>query len=501
MNERADRLEREAESVWLEGRTADALRLRAEAYDAFLAEARPAEAAMSAVLLAIFHTGRGDETQAMGWLGRAIDLANEIPSGRVHGYLLFLSEVEQNLRSGRPAAAVDAARRLKELGRQIGDPDLAALGLHAEGRGLIKAGNVVDGLKLIDEAMLGVPGGRLTAFMCGTLYCHTIAACHEVCDIERMSRWSDVAEEWTDATSALVFDGLCAVHRAQLQLLRGAWDKAESMALSVLPLLDASRVDYAAEAWYVVADSRRLRGDRSASDAYVEAHARGRDPQPGRALLQLRAGDAPGAAKAIRAAITAAGPDPLRRAPLCAAAVGIFLSAGAIDDARASAAELERTAATYSTSGLEAMNVTAQGSVLLAGGNAEGALPILRAACQRWLELAAPIEAARVCERLAEAYETLGDDASAAAELARAQATYRRLGLRAAELPGGLSRREAEVLALIAAGRPNREIAEELVISDRTVARHLTNIYRKIGVTSRTQAARYAIDHGLTSIP
>ena len=500
MSERADRLEHEAESVWLKGRTADALRLRAEAYDAFVAEARPAEAAMSAVLLAILHMGRGDEPQAMGWLGRATDLANEIAESRVHGYLLFLSEVEQNLRSGRPAAAVDAARQLQELGRQIGDPDLAALGLHAEGRGLVKTGNVVDGLKLIDEAMLGVSGGRLTSFMCGTLYCHTIAACHEVSDIQRMSRWSDVAEEWTDATSALVFDGLCAVHRAQLQLLRGEWDKAESTALSVLPLLDASRVDYAAEAWYVVADSRRLRGDRSASDAYVEAHARGRDPQPGRALLQLCSGDAPGAAKAIKAAITAAGSDPLRRAPLCAAAVDIFLSAGAIDDARSSAAELERTAATYPTSGLEAMEATAQGAVLLSGGNAEGALPVLRAACQRWLELAAPIEAARVCERLAEAYESLGDDASAAAELARAQATYRRLGLRAAELPGGLSRREAEVLALLAAGRSNREIAEELVISDRTVARHLTNIYRKIAVTSRTRAARYAIDHGLATI-
>lgn len=500
MSVRADRLEQEAESVWLKGRTAEALRLRAEAYDAFVAEARPADAAMSAVLLAILHMGRGDEPQAMGWLGRASDLAQEIPGSRVHGYLLFLGDVEQNLRSGLPAAAVDSARRLQELGRQIEDPDLAALGLHAEGRGLVKAGNVVDGLKLIDEAMLGVSGGRLSPFMCGTLYCHTIAACHEVSDIHRMSRWSDVAEEWTQATSALVFDGLCAVHRAQLELLRGEWDQAESTALSVLPLLDTSRVDYAAEAWYVVADARRLRGQRSASDAYDEAHARGRDPQPGRALLQLRAGDAPAAAKAIKAAIAAAGSDPLRRAPLCAAAVDIFLSAGAIDDARASAAELERTAATYPTSGLEAMEATARGSVLLADGDAERALPVLRAACQRWLELAAPIEAAHVCERLAEAYESFGDEASAAAELARAQATYRRLGLGAAELPGGLSRREAEVLALLATGRANREIAENLVISDRTVARHLTNIYRKIGVTSRTQAARFAIDHGLATI-
>jgi DNA-binding NarL/FixJ family response regulator len=110
------------------------------------------------------------------------------------------------------------------------------------------------------------------------------------------------------------------------------------------------------------------------------------------------------------------------------------------------------------------------------------------------------MEAARVCERLAEAYASFGDEASAAAELARAQASYRHLGLSAAELPGGLSRREVEVLALLATGRANREIAERLVISDRTVARHLTNIYRKIGVSSRTQAARYAIDHGLATL-
>jgi DNA-binding NarL/FixJ family response regulator len=499
VSERADTLEQAAQSMWLKGRTADALSLRAEAFEAFVAEARPAEAAMAAVLLAILHLGRGEEPQASGWLGRASDLARGIPGSRVHGYLIFLGEVEQNLRAGRPAAAVDAARRLRELGQRIGDPDLAVLGLHAEGRSLMRAGNVVDGLKLIDEAMLAVSGGRLTTFMCGTLYCHTIAACHEVSDIRRMGRWSELADEWVDATAAVVFDGLCAVHRAQLQLLRGELVEAESTALGVVALLDSARIDYAAEAWYVVADSRRLRGVRSAPEAYAEAHARGRDPQPGRALLQLRAGDATGAARAIRSAMAAAGTDPLKRAPLCAAAVDIQLAAGAIDDARASAAELERTAKTYPTSGLQAMEVTARGAVILSTGDSEAALPVLRAACQRWLELASPIEAAQVCERLAEAYEALGDHASAAAELARANATYARVGLHSTGLPDGLSRREAEVLGLLAAGGSNREIAEALVISDRTVARHLTNLYRKIGVTSRTQATRYAIDHGLAT--
>jgi DNA-binding NarL/FixJ family response regulator len=292
---------------------------------------------------------------------------------------------------------------------------------------------------------------------------------------------------------------LCTVHRAQLHLFRGEWDEAERKALRVVADLDAYRIDYAAEAWYVVAEARRLRGDPSAADAYDEAHARGRDPQPGRSLLRLQDGDPSAAAASVRAAVAAAGTDPLRRAPLCAAAVEIAVAAGRLDDAAAAASELAATASTYATSGLEAMAAAARGTVLLAEGRVEEALQALRDACRRWRELGAAYDAAGTCVRLAEAYRALGDEASAAAEVARAQATYERLAHRPTpEGPDGLTRRECEVLALVADGRSNREIGERLYISDRTVARHLTNIYHKIGVTSRTQAARYAVDHGLT---
>ena len=237
-----------------------------------------------------------------------------------------------------------------------------------------------------------------------------------------------------------------------------------------------------------------MSGDPSAARAYDEAHARGRDPQPGRALLQLQDGDAAGAATSVRTALAAAGGDPLRRAPLCAAAVEIAVAAGRADDASSVAAELAATAATYATSGLEAMAAGARGALLLAQGRAEEALPVLRDACRRWHELGAPRE-------VAEAYRALGDAASAAAEDARAAEVYERLGIRqpASEAPGGLSPREGEVLALVAEGRSNREIGDRLFISDRTVGRHLTNIYAKIGVTSRTQAARYAVEHGMTA--
>ena len=499
---RADDVAAHADAVWWLGRIEDNLRLSAVAYNAFLAESRPAEAALTATVLGIFHTARGDEPQAAGWLGRAGRLAEHVPECTAQGYLINFTVVEASLMAGQPAAAVDGARRVQDLGRRIAAPDLVAVGLNGEGRALIRSGHLVEGLALLDEAMVTVLDGQLAPFISGTLYCHTIAACHEIADLGRMARWTELAERWLSTFPAAVFfGGLCGVHRAQLLLLRGEWAEAEQGALRIVTDLDGNRVDYAAEAWYVVAEARRLRGDPRAADAYDEAHTRGRDPQPGRALLRLRDGDSAGAAASVRAAMVAAGTDPLRRAPLCAAAVEITVAAGRLDDAAVAASELASTAATYHTSGLEAMAAAAHGAVLLAEDRAEEALPILRDACRRWHELGAAYEAASTCVRLAEAYRALGDEASAAAEVARAEATYERLGAHrpVPESPRGLTRRECEVLVLVADGRSNREIGEKLFISDRTVARHLTNIFHKIGVSSRTQAARFAIDHGLTS--
>ncbi len=497
----ADDLAAYADALWWLGRVEDNLRLMAAACEALLADSRPAEAAWVAMLLGIFHMGRGDEPQAMGWIGRAGRLLEGIPECPAHGLMMQVTNVEASLQAGHPTAAVDAARRMQAIGNRIDEPGVVLLGVNCEGRALIRAGQVVDGLALLDEAMVAALDGRLGPFMSGSLYCHTIASCHEVADLRRMTRWTDLAEDWLSTLPAVgVFGGLCAVHRAQLHVLRGAWEEAERSALQVVTDLDAMRVDYAAEAWYVVGEARRLRGDPTAAQAYNEAHARGRDPQPGRALLQLHGGDATGAAISVRNALTAVGDDPLRRAPLCAAAVEIAVSAGRLEDARAAAFELVETAAIYATSGMEAMAAGARGAVLLAEGRAEEALPVLRDAGRRWHELGAAYDAAGTCTLLAQAYRALGDEVSAAAEAAQAEAAYERLGAHrlAPKPPDGLSRRECEVLALVADGHSNRQIGETLFISDRTVARHLTNIFHKIGVTSRTQAARYAIDHGLT---
>jgi DNA-binding CsgD family transcriptional regulator len=500
----ADDLAAFADAAWWLGRVEDTLRLKAASCDAFLANGRPVEAAWAALVLGIFHLGRGDEPQAAGWIGRAGRLLDGIPENAVHGYLMLLTEVEANLQAGQPSAAMDAARRMQDLGHRLARPDLVALGVNGEGRSLIWSGHVADGLKLLDEAMVTVLDGRLDPFASGTLYCHTIATCHQVGEIRRMSRWIDLTEQWlATLPAAAAFGGMCRVHRAQLDLLRGEWDEAERKALLVGADLEVNRIDYAAEAWYVAGESRRLRGRASAVDAYDEAHARGRDPQPGRALLRLQEGDPAGAAASIRAAMVAAGPDPWRRAPLQAAAVEIALAAGRLDDAATAASELAETASMYATSGLAAMATTARGTVLLAEGRSGEALPVLRDAYRRWHELGAVYDAAGVCVRLAETYQALGDEASAVTERARAEATFERLGAHrpARKRPDGLTQRECEVLALVADGQSNRQIGEALFISDRTVARHLTNIFTKLDVTSRTQAARYAIDHGLTVSP
>jgi DNA-binding NarL/FixJ family response regulator len=496
----ADDLAAYADSRWWLG-VAEDFHVQAAAYEAFLADDRTAEAGWTAILLGLFHIGRGDVPQGMGWIGRAKRLLDGAPECPAHGLLIQVTEVEPSLHAGLPAAAVEAARRMRQLGTRIDETGVVLLAVNCEGRALIRAGQVVDGLALLDEAMVAALDSQIGPFLAGSLYCHTIAACGEVADLVRMARWTELTEDWLSTLPAVgVFGGLCAVHRAQLHIIRGAWEAAERAALEVLAELDAMRVDYAAEAWYVVGEARRLRGDRHAADAYDEAHVRGRDPQPGLALLKFREGDAAGASTSLRTALAAVGEDPLRRAPLLAAVVEIAVAAGRLEDARPAATELVEISATYATSGLEAMAVTARGAVLLAEDNAEQALPLLRDAYRRWHELGGAYDAAGTSVLLARAYRQLDDEASAAAEAAHAEATYARLGAPRPlpAPPDGLSRRECEVLALVADGCSNREIGEALYISDRTVARHLTNIFHKIEVTSRTQAVRYAIDHGLT---
>jgi DNA-binding CsgD family transcriptional regulator len=506
-----DDLEERADAAWWRGDFDEASGLLEQAYRKHLGEDAPRPAAMAAIGIAVNAFLRGDSVVGSGWLGRAQRLLRDEPEQVEHGHLLYL-DLEAALAGGDHAAVVATARRVRDIGRRHADPDLVAVGDVFEGWGLVRQGRMAEGMALLDEAMLAVLSGDLRPEYAGNVYCHLMAAFHELADVRRAAEWTEATSRWlAGLPAAVLFTGICRVHRSQVMTRRGAWAQAEREADLVCQDLADLHVAAAAEGHYQVGELRRLRGDLAGGEAaYRRAHELGRDPQPGLALLRLAQGRTATAAASIRTALTAVTHDRLARAQLRAAQVEIALAAGDTETAAAACDELTRTASTYGSSGLEAAALQARGALLLAQGRAEAALPTLRAACRRWRELDAPYDAARVRLPLADAYRALGDGDAANLELDAAAAAFEQLGatldatrVAAArgrgELPGGLSAREAEVLALVAAGRTNREIAGTLVLSPKTVARHLANIFAKLGVTSRTQAAAWAYEHGLAT--
>lgn len=508
-----------SDAAWWVGDVEESLAACTQAYRLHIGADRPRPAARAAIDIAILLFLRGDEALGSGWLGRAQHLLEDQLEGAEHGLLLYLTEVEAPLGGIAPyegaglEALVTHAERVRKIGLRHGDPNLVAGGLLGAGRALVKAGRVAQGLAMLDEAMLAVLSDDLRPEWAGNIYCHLMSAAHELADIRRLVEWTEATARWLETMpAAVVFTGICRVHRSQVHQLRGGWAQAEREVAQACVDLAEIDVSAAAEANYQVGEIRRLRGDLAgAEEAYRGAHRLGRDPQPGVALLRLAQARLDAASASIRAALVAESADRLARARLCAAQVEIALAADDLVVARKACEELEDIAVTYGTTGLQVMARHARGAVLLAGGQHEEALPVLRDACRRWQDLEAPYDCARTRVLLAAAYDALGDVDAAGRELDAAAEMFGRLGAQPdarqvaalrpgrPDLPGGLTAREAEVLVLVAGGRTNRDIAAELVLSQKTVARHLSNIFTKLDVSSRTAAAAYAYEHGLAT--
>ena len=500
-----------ADAAWWLGRTDETLTISTELYRHHLRANRRNQAARLAMEIGFLCYLRGDVSVGSGWIGRARRLVRDDPDSVEHGYLMAMA-VDQTMDSGDFEGAIALARRVQSIADLFRDPTLGAMGLIGEGIGLIKQGRVTDGMAVLDEAMLPIRAGEVEPGFAGNIYCQLMQICHDLADLPRARQWTEVTQRWCDSfPSAVMFVGICRVHRAQLMQVDGRWSEAEQEATLVCTDLARLNVAAVAEGHYQVGEIRRLRGDvAGAEEAYRRAHQYGRSPQPGLALMWLAQGRPEAAIAAIRSALAEQVPGRLERARLCAAYVEACLAVGDVDAADAAAAELGEIAARYVSPGFAAAAAQVSGMVQLSRGQAEGALPALRRACRSWLDLDAPYETARVRVLLAEAYRALGDSDAATLELDAATAALTELGaavdIRRADrlrgrsvLPAGLTAREAEVLARVAAGSSNRDIATALFISEKTVARHLSNIFDKLGVSSRTEAAAFAFNHGLTT--
>lgn len=506
----AAELDRLATVAGLAGHHDELIRALQRAFVRSQEEGDARQAVRCAFRLAMSTASHGEQALSAGWLGRAAELVDEIGEDCAErGWLAFV-RMFRALDTGDFAEAHAMADEANAAGRRFHDPDLIAISTCAQGRVALYGGRFAEGLAHLDEAMVRVIAGEASPFIAGQVYCTAIEGCQEISDFGRVAEWTAALERWCDAQPGLLaFTGQCAVHRGQLLRLCGAWDDA---------LTEYSR---AAERYEQIGtqgaigltaietgDVLRLRGDLDGADAaYQQAADLGADPQPGLALLWLAAGRGTAALAAIDRLLAEPG-GPVQRCHLLPAAVDVLLSCEQADRARPLAIELSELASAIGSTVLSAAAAQAMGAVELAAGDANGALPYLRKAHQLWAQASSPYDAAVVRLLTGRCLLALSDESSAERELSAARTAFRQLGavpmadlasslLAPASPPGGLTAREVEVLRLVAAGRSNPQIAAELVLSEKTVARHLSNIFGKLDVGSRTAAAAYAFEHGL----
>lgn len=495
--------------AFLVGREEECLALSYDAFRRFEADGDFRSAARVAFWAAFLLFNRGEVAQGAAWRARSWTLVNEHHLGGAEEAHLVGMDGHQAWLEHRPEAALQASDRALALARQAGDRDGVALGQLTRGRVALQLGEREDAMACFDEAMASVSAGETSPVVAGTVYCAVIDVCMRARDLGRATEWTAALTLWCEGLPDLVpYRGPCLVHRAQLAVLHGDWADGLSRALEAAALLPARQVG---EAHYQLGEIHRLTGSfEQAERDFRRANSCGYQPEPGLSRLRTAQGRAEGAVTTLTRLV-----DDRRRledrAELLAALTDAHLELGDLPAARSAADQLAGIAAELDAPLLSGLAAQSMGAVLCAEGSTRPALMVLRRAWRAWVDLDVPLLAAQVRTLVGRCLLALGDEDAASMEFDAAREVFTRLGaapdlarlnslVRAvAPLPDGLTTREVEVVRLVATGLSNRAVAAELFLSEKTVARHLSNVYTKLGLTSRAAATAYAYDHGLVA--
>lgn len=505
-----DDLERLAVAAYLSGHDAESEEIWGRTHHASVDRSDWGRAARCAFWLGITLNARSEAAKAGGWLARAHRVLDESGHRCAEQGWLLIPVGLRHYHDGDYAGSRAAFAQAENIGAAYADTDLMIMARQAQGRALIRSGETQAGLALLDEAMLTVTTGEVSPIPAGIIYCSVIEICQEIFDVKRAEEWTTALSAWCESQPDLVpYRGRCLVHRAEIMQRRGNWPQALEETRRACQRLSVPRQPQLGMAYYRLAELHRLRGESDdAEDAYREAREGRQRIEPGLSLFRWAQGRVQSAATGIRRALEEARTH-VPRANVLPAYVEIMLAAGEATAARAAADELSRIAEDVGAPFLLGSAAHAQAAVLLAEGEPSAALESIERAWTAWEDLELPYEVARLRILVGLAYREMGDEDGAEREFASARRAFQQLGAKPdlarleripgaqGRLPGGLTGREAEVLALVAKGKSNREIAADLVISERTVARHMSNIFAKLNVTSRTAAGAFAFEHDL----
>jgi LuxR family maltose regulon positive regulatory protein len=464
---------------------------------------------------------RGEPAVASGWLQRAHSLIDDLDPGVDHGWLA--------IHEGHIAIALDEdtakARRLAaravELGRAFAAPELEMLGLGLEGRALVSEGELEEGMRRLDEATTVALHGEARLLYCvAWACCYLISACERVWDYERAAQWCARVGDFCGQHDIFLLN-ICRAHYASVLSWQGRWDEAESQLSAAVEGLEASRPPMVGDALARLGELRRRQGrlaDAEELFARSETHSL---TLLGRAALALDRGQ-PSEAAELADRYLRRFPDPSRveRSAGLAVAIAALARLGQHERAGEALGQLREIAAQTRTRPLLAAVCSAEGTLAAARVDHDAARRSFEDALDLLAAADARFEAARVRLDLAATLGALGNQDRARRELEAALASFQELGAsgesaraeamlekvrRARPTPADvantpladLSKRELEVLSLVAEGLTNHDIAERLFLSEHTVNRHVANILRKLGLPSRAAAASLAGRHGL----